>query len=189
MILVDPNLGPDLDPAPARRSSAAKKSAAARRPTGWSSQPVSGANSLPSVRTLTLFLNQARAAVRLRGEISVLLTTDGAIRALNRDFRRKNKPTDVLSFPAEGGLPEEIAGDLAVSVDTARRQAAAFGHPLGKEIKILILHGLLHLAGYDHESDNGRMARRERQLRAQFNLPQGLIERATARDASRSRRP
>jgi probable rRNA maturation factor len=73
-----------------------------------------------------------------------------------------------------------IVGDLAISVPTARRQAAAQGNSLSTEIRILILHGLLHLAGYDHEADSGRMARRERLLRARLRLPLGLIERAAA---------
>ncbi len=71
-----------------------------------------------------------------------------------------------------------MAGDLAISVPRAARQAAVQGHPLSAEIKVLILHGLLHLAGYDHEADQGRMAGRERQLRAKLGLPQGLIERS-----------
>jgi probable rRNA maturation factor len=132
---------------------------------------------LPSPRTLTRFLHAAQAAVRLRGEVSVLLTTDQAIRRLNRQFRRINKPTDVLSFPAPHVAANEVAGDLAISVPTALRQARAQGHPLAVEIKVLILHGLLHLAGFDHEADNGRMARRERLLRGRLGLPQGLIER------------
>jgi len=80
---------------------------------------------------------------------------------------------------------ENIAGDLAISVPTARRQATACGHSLSTELKVLILHGLLHLAGYDHESDTGQMARRERRLRAQLGLPQGLIERAETEPATR----
>ena len=133
---------------------------------------------LPTARTLSRFLTAAQAAVRLRGQVTVLLTTDAAIRRLNRRFRGKNKATDVLSFPAEGVGTEEIAGDLAISVTTALAQAAEQGHSLSTEIKVLILHGLLHLAGYDHEIDDGKMARRERLLRARLGLPQGLIERA-----------
>jgi probable rRNA maturation factor len=123
-------------------------------------------------------LSQAQAAVRLKGEVNVLLTTDPAIRKLNRNFRGKDKATDVLSFPAEGIGAEALAGDLAISVPTALKQAIQQGHSLAIEIKVLILHGLLHLAGYDHETDEGKMARRERLLRAKLNLPQGLIERA-----------
>jgi probable rRNA maturation factor len=133
---------------------------------------------LPSARTLSRFLAAAQQAVRLRGQVTVLLTTDAAIRRLNRQFRGKNKPTDVLSFPAEGLAAEGIAGDLAISVTTALSQAAEQGHSLSTEIKVLVLHGLLHLAGYDHEADEGKMARRERLLRAKLRLPQGLIERA-----------
>lgn len=136
---------------------------------------------LPSGRTLARFLAAAQAAVRLRGQVTVLLTTDPAIRRLNRQFRGKNKATDVLSFPADpipGLKPaQQIAGDLAISVPTALRQAASQGHALAVEVKVLMLHGLLHLAGYDHETDTGQMARRERVLRAMLKLPQGLIER------------
>ena len=136
--------------------------------------------SLPK-RELTVFVREACAAIALRGEVSILLTTDAAVQELNRSFRRKNQPTDVLSFPAApsdfAGAPQ-LAGDLAVSIDTAARQAAQFGHTLLVEVRILLLHGLLHLAGYDHEQDAGRMARRERALRASFGLPAGLIDRA-----------
>jgi len=133
---------------------------------------------LPSARTLARFLSAAQAAVRLRGQVTVLLTTDAAIRKLNRQFRGKNKATDVLSFPAEGIGAQGMAGDLAISVTTALSQAKGQGHSLSTEIKVLILHGLLHLAGYDHEVDDGKMARRELLLRAKLKLPQGLIERA-----------
>jgi probable rRNA maturation factor len=133
---------------------------------------------LPSARTLARFLATAQEAVRLRGQVTVLLTTDAAIAKLNRQFRGNNKATDVLSFPASGVGAEGMAGDLAISVSTAMRQAAEQGHSLAVEIKVLVLHGLLHLAGFDHEVDDGKMARRERVLRARLGLPQGLIERA-----------
>jgi probable rRNA maturation factor len=139
---------------------------------------------LPTARTLSRFLKTAQEAVGLKGQVTVLLTTDEAIRGLNRRFRGKNKATDVLSFPAFspgfGPAAERVAGDLAISVTTALRQANEQGHPLWTEIKVLILHGLLHLAGYDHETDDGRMARRELKLRAKLKLPQGLIERAAS---------
>ncbi len=149
---------------------------------------------VPSARALSRFLREAQAAVRLRGQVTVLLTTDAAIRRLNRRFRGKNKATDVLSFPAltpsqvskaRPGAPahQQVSGDLAISVETARRQAAEQGHRLGVEIKVLMLHGLLHLAGYDHEADEGRMARRERVLRGRLGLPSGLIERSSATEA------
>ena len=172
MILLDP----DLDPDPALASTSAKQAAAS------GSLPVSGATPrnlrLPSARTLARFLGLAQAAVRLKGQVTVLLTTDAAIRRLNARFRGKNKATDVLSFPADGIGAEDIAGDLAISVPTALHQAVEECHSLSTEIKVLILHGLLHLVGYDHEADEGQMARRERLLRARLGLPQGLIERA-----------
>lgn len=148
------------------------------------SQPLSPAadsprrTALPGKRTLERFLNEACAAVRLRGEVSVLLTNDKTIQDLNRRFRKKNKPTDVLSFPA-ADLAAGIAGDLAISLETAARQAESFGHSLREEVKILILHGALHLAGYDHEADDGQMARREATLRKRFRLPLGLIQRVS----------
>jgi probable rRNA maturation factor len=177
MILLDPELDPD--PAPSLTSA---KQASASSP---------GKNQrIPSARTLASFLSLARKAVRLKGQVTVLLTTDPAIRKLNRQFRGLNKATDVLSFPAEGLGAEGYAGDLAISIPTARKQAVAQGHSLSTEIKVLILHGLLHLAGYDHEADEGQMARRERLLRAKLGLPQGLIERAEppGKQASSKRR-
>jgi len=175
MILLDP----DLDPDPAPKATSVKRPVA----TGPATSPHS--LSLPSARTLGRFLTLAQASVRLKGEVTVLLTTDAAMRKLNRRFRGKNKATDVLSFPAEGPGTEEIAGDLAISVTTAMSQAREQGHSLSVEIKVLILHGLLHLAGYDHEADDGLMARRESLLRARLGLPQGLIERA----GSKAKRP
>jgi len=115
--------------------------------------------------------------VRLRGEVSVLLTTDRNMRRLNRQFRGKDKSTDVLSFPADPLVQNQERGDLAVSVPTALRQAREQGHALAVELKVLILHGLLHLAGYDHERDNGEMEQRERVVRGRLGLPKGLIER------------
>ncbi|MDR3750218.1 MAG: rRNA maturation RNase YbeY [Terracidiphilus sp.] len=170
MILLDP----DLDPDPAPKATSTKRAGASASPS--KSRDIR----LPSARTLSRFQGLAQKAVRLKGQVTVLLTTDAAIRKLNRQFRGKNKATDVLSFPAAGIGAEHIAGDLAISVTTALGQAAEQGHSLSTEIKVLILHGLLHLAGYDHEADTGQMARRERLLRAKLGLPQGLIERAAA---------
>jgi len=127
--------------------------------------------------------------VRLRGHVTVLLTSDATMRDLNRRFRGKNKPTDVLSFPAaelvQNQKKDQEKGDLVVSVETALCQAVEQGHSLAVEIKVLILHGVLHLAGYDHETDAGQMERRERSLRARLGLPQGLIERSRAERESR----
>jgi probable rRNA maturation factor len=181
MILLDPDLDPDPTPA----STPAKERAAFSHSTSKKNLH------LPSACTLARFLTLAQAAVRLKGEVTVLLTTDAAMRKLNRQFRGKNKPTDVLSFPADGSFPaegvgaEELAGDLAISVPTALRQAVEQNHALSTEIKVLILHGLLHLSGCDHEADKGTMARRESLLRARLGLPQGLIERAAAKQPAR----
>ena len=126
---------------------------------------------------LTRFLRRAREAVGLPGEVEVLLTSDAEIKRLNRDFRGKNKPTDVLSFRAPKEISEEHAGDLAISLDTAARQASSFGHSLSEEVRVLMLHGLLHLKGMDHETDSGQMAAREAELRSELKLPATLIER------------
>jgi probable rRNA maturation factor len=130
-----------------------------------------------STPTLMRFLNRARAAVGLRGAVDVLLANDPTLRHLNKTFRNKNKPTDVLSFPAPSAFAAKHAGDLAISLETATRQAATHGHPLPEEIKILILHGLLHLSGEDHETDDGQMAAREATLRRELRLRATLIER------------
>ena len=123
-------------------------------------------------------MNRARALIPLAGEVDVLLTTDAELKRLNRTFRGKNKPTDVLSFPVPPEISTEHAGDLAVSLDTAARQAAEHGHSLRDELRILVLHGLLHLAGEDHETDSGQMAMREHALRKRLRLDSSLIERA-----------
>lgn len=177
MILFDPELN----------SGALRKAGAARRHGGRIISPEN--LQLPSSRALAGFLVRAQAAVRLRGQVSVLLTTDRVLRKLNKQFRGKDKATDVLSFPAADLLQNRKSnrekGDLAISVETAQEQSLTRGHTLEMEIRILILHGLLHLSGLDHETDDGEMARRERALRARLGLEKGLIERAE----SRRRRP
>jgi len=130
---------------------------------------------------LSRFLRSAQTAVGLRGEVDVLLAGDRTLRRLNREFRGKDKATDVLSFPAAGEIAEEFAGDLAISLDTAKRQAAAHGHTLRDEVRVLLLHGLLHLDGMDHEADRGEMATKEAQLRKRLRLPNGLIARVDAK--------
>ena len=117
---------------------------------------------------------QSVAPARARGTVTVALVPDSRVHALNRQYRRKNAPTDVLSFPADepGNL-----GDIVIAGGVARRQAMAVGHSLQTEIRVLALHGLLHLLGYDHERDEGRMARVERRLRRKGGLREGLIER------------
>lgn len=134
-----------------------------------------------SKSTLTRFLNRARTAVGIAGDVEVLLTSDAELKRLNKAFRGKNKPTDILSFPTPPEIAAQHAGDLAISLETAARQAAEHGHTLSDELKILLLHGLLHLDGEDHETDSGEMAARELELRKQLKLKSTLIERAGAK--------
>jgi probable rRNA maturation factor len=129
--------------------------------------------------SLTRFINRVRTILGLRGQVDILLADDQTLRHLNKTIRGKNNPTDVLSFPAPSAFAAKHAGDLAISLETAARQAAAHGHPLPDEVKILLLHGLLHLSGEDHETDNGEMAAREATLRHELRLPATLIERTT----------
>jgi probable rRNA maturation factor len=140
------------------------------------------------------FLRAAQRAVGLEGEVQVLLADDATLRRLNRTFLGKNKATDVLSFPAgvttvffaEPDGPE-LAGDLAISLETAARQAKQYGHSLRDEVRVLLLHGVLHLAGFDHETDEGEMAAREAELRRKLGLTSGLIARVTGERASSRR--
>jgi probable rRNA maturation factor len=135
---------------------------------------------------LDRFVTRARRAAGLRSAVNVLVTSNVELQELNRRFRGKDQPTDVLSFPALSGLKPRYAGDIAISAEIAVHNARALGHTAAEEIKILALHGILHLRGYDHERDNGKMARREEKLRRDLRLPAGLIERAT-RPSSRRR--
>ena len=130
-----------------------------------------------SEAALARFVARARRALRLRGTVTVLLTSSRELQRLNQRFRGKNKPTDVLSFPAMPVLTQGFAGDVAISAEVAAQNARRFGHTVADEIKVLMLHGVLHLAGYDHEGDGGGMERKERQLRRSLGLPLGLIER------------
>ena len=132
------------------------------------------------------FLAAACKAVRLKGDVSLLLTTSRRMRSLNRSFRGKDKPTDVISFPAIDAVRASFAGDLAISLDIAAANARKLGHSAEDEIRVLILHGVLHLAGFDHETDDGEMARKESRLRRQLGLPLGLIDR-TERDIALTR--
>jgi probable rRNA maturation factor len=130
----------------------------------------------PRRRELARFLREAIEAAGLEGDVGVLLAGDDEIRTLNRRYRGKDKATDVLSFPAADPMNGAV-GDLAISVETALRQAEERQETLEMEIKVLLLHGLLHLAGYDHESDDGAMRRKETRLRRKLGLTPGLIER------------
>jgi probable rRNA maturation factor len=190
MILIDP----ELEPGPSRQLRGLSRlplvGSAAPRPSSedaspranWRRSALPWTERVPTPQTLTRFLARAQKAVGLRGQVTVLLTGDAAMRDLNRRFRGKNKPTDVLSFPATDLVQDQKEkpekGDVAISVETARRQSSEQGHALAVELKVLMLHGLLHLAGYNHETDAGEMQRRERTLRARLGLPLGLIERA-----------
>ena len=153
----------------------------------------------------------ARAAPRgTRGHIAVALVSDAVMRRLNRQFRRVDRPTDVLSFPAQEEIAPEtrpkakgqrpkfrtgrrslrpsatgprpgFLGEVAIAQGVARRQARVMGHPVGVEIRVLALHGLLHLLGYDHDTDQGEMGRLEERLRRRSGLPSGLILRTPGR--------
>jgi probable rRNA maturation factor len=126
---------------------------------------------------LDRFVARARRAAKLRAAVNVLVTSNAELKELNRRFRGKDQPTDVLSFPALPGLKPRYAGDIAISAEIAAHNARALGHTPAEEIKILALHGILHLRGYDHERDRGQMARREEKLRRDLRLPIALIER------------
>jgi len=136
---------------------------------------------------LEKFLSRARRALRLPPEaVTVCLVSNSEIARWNRTYRRKSGPTDVLSFPADetGGkngpnghkgprVPpssDSYLGDIAIAPAVARRNAVRFGRTFGEEMRILILHGMLHLMGYDHETDTGQMDRRERRLRRDLGL-------------------
>jgi probable rRNA maturation factor len=145
---------------------------------------------------LERFVSRARRVVGLRGVVNVLVTSSAQLRSLNRQFREQNKDTDVLSFPSAsaGHGRIQLAGEIAISAEIAAQNAVRLGHSAAEEVKILALHGMLHLAGFDHERDNGEMARKELHLRRTMKLPVGLIERVAGgagkspRSGSRARR-
>src|SRR5688572_1996796 len=147
---------------PSRESASAEQAAAIRGLRPW----------------LTKF-----APASARGDVCVALVSDARMRALNRQFRGKDKVTDVLSFPAQdrsaSSAPSAAGflGDIVIASGVAKIQAKAAGHSLNTEIRVLALHGLLHLLGYDHDADDGKMAGVEARLRKKAGLPEGLIER------------
>ena len=120
-------------------------------------------------------------AARLTREVAggrpftCLVTRDAELQRLNREFLGNDNPTDVLSFPSVA--PEAHLGDIAISVDLAQHQARQYGHGLEQELSILMLHGLLHLLGMDHETDGGQMRRSEAAWRRRLRLPPGLLQR------------
>jgi len=134
------------------------------------------------------FAHKLQARVAGGRPFDCLITGDAYMRRLNREFRGKDYATDVLSFPADherrpargrvqSGAGPRRAGDIAISLPRARAQARRLGHSTEQEVRVLMLHGVLHLVGHDHESDGGRMARAEKRWRARLGLPAGLIER------------
>jgi probable rRNA maturation factor len=125
------------------------------------------------VRGLAAWLTRI-APASARGDLSVALISDRRMRVLNRQFRGKDAVTDVLSFPAQ---TRGFLGDIVIAAGVAKRQAREAGHKIQTEIRVLALHGLLHLLGYDHDADDGKMARAEARLRKKAGLPIGLIER------------
>ena len=133
-------------------------------------------------RALRQFVRLLRETVTGGRHFGCLITDDKELLRLNRQFLGNDYPTDVLSFPSSEDSPAtgEPLGELAISADRAREQAAGYGHTVEDEIRILMLHGVLHLLGMDHEQDRGRMAREENRLRKRLGLPTGLIERARA---------
>ena len=141
-----------------------------------------------SEKALARFAQQARKATGLRGKVNVVLTSSRDLRALNRRFRGHDQATDVLSFPPVPMVARQFAGDIVISAEIAARNARLYQHAPAQELKILILHGMLHLAGFDHERDRGQMARKEERLRRELNLSDGLIRRIERKQAV-DRRP
>jgi probable rRNA maturation factor len=131
-----------------------------------------------SRRLVRTFAKRLEAEVTGGRAFTCLITGDPDLRRLNRDFRKDDHATDVLSFPSGQSLG--FLGDIAISFEQAQRQAAEYGHPVSQEIEILMLHGVLHLLGMDHEKDRGQMARAESKWRAALGLPGGLIARVQA---------
>jgi probable rRNA maturation factor len=134
-----------------------------------------------AARGLAAWLRRV-APARARGVVSVAVVSDARVRELNRTYRRKDYATDVLSFPntTPSRGTQSFLGDIVIARGVASRQAHDARHSEQTELRVLALHGLLHLLGYDHERDNGQMMRLERRLRRQGGLCEGLIERARA---------
>ena len=129
-----------------------------------------GATRSPGLATWLRTIAPARA----RGTVAVAIVSDARVRRLNRVYRKQDRPTDVLSFPSED---PGCLGDIVIAAGVARRRAHTGGHSLQTELRVLALHGLLHLLGYDHDDDDGLMARVEGRLRRRGGLREGLIER------------
>ncbi len=172
---------------------------------------VAGPRGRPAGRGLAAWLARA-APARARGQLVVALIGDPAMRRLNRQFRGVDRPTDVLAFPSgpPNSLDRALAGrsgrtvplgrrgkrgnnslilrdlgEIAIAIGVAERQAARYRHSVSTEVRVLALHGLLHLLGYDHERDQGEMLRLEARLRRRMNLPAGLLTRTATPDPRR----
>jgi probable rRNA maturation factor len=181
---------PDGDE-PSFRRAAARRAADGRRPARLRVRVSDESGAPAAARGLSRWLQRV-APARARGVVSVALVSDARVRALNRAYRNKDYATDVLSFPADerrrGGqgrrpiLPPVLPlppflGDIVIARGVLRRQAREARHSELTEMKVLALHGLLHLLGYDHERDGGEMQRLERRLRRKGGLGAGLIDR------------
>ncbi|WP_295417779.1 rRNA maturation RNase YbeY [Sulfurovum sp.] len=115
-------------------------------------------------------------------EIELIITDNKTIQELNREHREKDKPTDVLSFPMDAPFTEQSIfgmplGSIVISADFVRQKAEELGHSIQDELSLLFIHGMLHLLGFDHETDNGEMRAREKEIIEQFDLPSSLIVR------------
>jgi probable rRNA maturation factor len=133
-----------------------------------------------ALHALDRFLRQVEKELRVgRGDVTVCFVSDGEIARMNEEFRAKKGPTDVLSFPARAQSKgkkarsttgEHYLGDVAIAPETARRYAKKNGRSVDNELRVLILHGVLHLLGYDHETDHGEMDRIEQKMRRRFDI-------------------
>ncbi len=127
------------------------------------------------VEEIRSLLERAARSMKVSGEVALVFAGDALLQKLNRDYRFKDKPTDVLSFESQG---EDMGlGDVFISIETARRNARRFSRTLDRELEILALHGFIHVLGYDHETDNGEMEALERRLRTRLLTRQGASTR------------
>jgi len=110
-------------------------------------------------------------------DVELILCDNDFIQAINHKFRRKDDPTDVLSFPIRGDRENEPIGSIIISMDQVIEKAAIYGHLPQEELALLFIHGMLHLLGYDHEKDHGEMRAKEEKLIWRFDLPSSLIVR------------
>jgi probable rRNA maturation factor len=141
-------------------------------------RPAGAARARLNSGELLRFALRAAMAAGVKSDVSLIITSSQEMHHLNRRFRHVDRPTDVLSFHSSDDVAD-YAGDIAISSDIAFENGRSFGHSTMDEVKVLMLHGMLHLAGYDHESDDGRMARKESKLRQELGLPSNLIARSS----------